>query len=89
MPGRKPAKYFRAILFDILTASAMFWAADEHIFLLINKSAELILIVNYTIKYELMKVFVESAYKVIKRVKIKSKNISNGCFPGGKQKNAR
>jgi hypothetical protein len=63
MPGRMPAKNFRTILFDILTATAIYRAADEHIFFS-NKSFNLILETNYTIKFKLMKTFVESAYKV-------------------------
>ena len=63
-----PAKNFRTILFDILTATAFYRAADEHIFFS-NKSFDLILETNYTIKIELMKTFVESAYKVGKKYK--------------------
>ena len=55
----------RTILFDILTASAIIRAADEHVFLTSNKSNDLFLGFNYTIKNELMKDFVESAYKVM------------------------
>jgi len=65
MPGRKPAKIFRTFLFDILAATAIYRAADEHIFFS-NKSFDLILDYNYTIKLEIMKTFVESAYKVRK-----------------------
>jgi len=65
MPGRKPAKNFRTFLFDILAATTIYRAADEHIFFS-NKSFDLIIEYNYTIKLEIMKTFVESAYKVTK-----------------------
>jgi hypothetical protein len=68
MPGRTPAKNFRTILFDILTATAIYRAADEHIFFS-NKSIDLILKTNYTIKFKLMKTFVQSAYKVGEKLK--------------------
>ena len=56
-------KIFVRFFFDILTASAINWAADVHIFVF-SKSIDLFVTINYTIKSEIMKVFVESPYKV-------------------------
>jgi len=54
MPGRLPAKKFRTVLFDILTAATKSWR-QMNIFSFSNKSIRFIFSTNYTIKIRLMK----------------------------------